>query len=129
MVLVSVVPAWPIAKATNSTLPQYFFEDRDEGGVLLGLLVELNGEAEVPANSDLDETEGALLFVEGGRIGRGSVWDPSCVDEVRCCAMSGFEQQLGLVMSEDPIRDTAWRCGALCVSGGGGETPMVVFRV
>ena len=24
MVLVSVVPAWPIGKATNSTLPQYF---------------------------------------------------------------------------------------------------------
>ncbi len=33
--------------------------------------------------ADLDEDDGALFFVEGGRVGGGSVWDPSCVDEVR----------------------------------------------
>ena len=60
-----------------------FSEGRDAGGVLVGLLVELNVAAEVPAKADLDEDEGALLFVEGGRVRRGSVWDPSCEDEVR----------------------------------------------
>jgi hypothetical protein len=84
-----------------------FSEGRDEGGVLLGIFVKLNVAAEVHAKADLDEDEGALLFVEGGRVGRGSVWDPSCVDEVRCCAMSGFEQHLVLCMWEDPIRDAA----------------------
>ena len=96
------------------------------GGVLLCLLVELNVASEVPVEVDLDEDEGALLFDEGGRVGRGSVWDPSCVYEVRCCAMSGFEQQLGLFTWEDPIRDVAWRCSAFFVSGGGGETLVVV---
>jgi hypothetical protein len=48
-VLVSVVPAWSIGKATNSTLSQYFSESRDEGGVLLGLLVALNVATEVLA--------------------------------------------------------------------------------
>ncbi len=60
-----------------------FSEGRDEGEVLLGLLVELNVAAEVYVEADLDEGEGALFFIEGGRVGRGSVWDPSCVDEVR----------------------------------------------
>ena len=60
-----------------------FSEGRDEGGVLLGLLFEFNVAAEVSAEADLDEDEGALLFDEGGRVGRGSVWEPSGVDEVR----------------------------------------------
>jgi hypothetical protein len=128
-VLVSVVPAWPIGKAINSALPQYFLRAAMRGGVLLGLLVELTVAAEVPAKADLDEDEGVLLFVEGGRVGRGSIWDPSCVDEVRCYVMSGIEHQLGLSMWENPIRDAAWRCGAFFVSGSGGETPMVVFGV
>jgi len=75
-VLVSVVSAWP------NTIPM-LSEGRDEGGVLLGLLVELNVATEVPAKADLDEDEGALLFIEGGRVGRGGVWDPSCEDEIR----------------------------------------------
>ena len=104
-------------------------EGRDEGGVFLGLFVELNVAAEVPAEADLDEDEGALLSVEGGRVGRGSVRDPSCVDEIRCCAMSGVEQYLGLCVWEDLVRDAAWRCGAFGVSGGNGETPVVVFGV
>ncbi len=82
-------------------------EYRNEGGVLLGLLVEFNVAAEVRAEADLDDDEGALYFVEICRIGRGSVWDPSCVDEVRCCAMSGFEQPIGLFVWEDPTRDAA----------------------
>ena len=40
-----------------------FPKGRDEGGVLIGLLVELNIAAEIPAKADLDEDEGALLFV------------------------------------------------------------------
>ena len=105
-------------------------EGRDEGGgVLLVLLVAPNVAIEVPAEADLDDDEGALHFVEGGRVGRGSVRDSSCVDEVQCCAMSGFEHPLGLCVWEDPIRNTAWSCGAFGVSGGGGETPVVVSGV
>ncbi len=80
-----------------------FSEGCDEGGVLLGLLVELNVATEVLTEADLDEDEGALLYAEGGGVGRVSVWDPSCLDEVRCCGMSGFEQPLGLCMWEDPV--------------------------
>ena len=39
-----------------------FPESRDEG-IFLGFLVELNVAAEVPAETDLDEDEGALLFI------------------------------------------------------------------
>ena len=66
-------------------------ESRDMGRVLLGLFVELGVAAEVPAEADLDDDEGALFYVEGCLVGRGIVCDPSYVDEVRCCAMSGFE--------------------------------------
>ena len=48
-------------------------EGHDEGGVFLGLLVELNVEAEVHAEADLDDDDGALHYVEGGRVGRGGV--------------------------------------------------------
>jgi len=129
-VLVSVVPAWPIGKATNSTRPQYFLRAAIRGGgVLLGLLVEFDVATEVPSEADLDEDEGALHYVEGGRVGRGCVWDPSCVDEVRCCAMSGFEHHLSLCVWGEQDRDAAWRCSTFCVSGGGGETPVVVSGV
>jgi hypothetical protein len=43
--------------------------------------------------------------------------------------MSGFEQELGLCMWEDPVRNAVWRCGAFGVSGGGGVTPVVVSWV
>ncbi len=43
--------------------------------------------------------------------------------------MSGVEQHMGLSPREDLIWYAAWRRGALCVSGGGGETPVVVSRV
>ena len=47
-----------------------FSEVRDKGGVLLGLFVELNVATEVSTESDLDDDESALHFVEGGRVGR-----------------------------------------------------------
>ncbi len=59
-----------------------FSESRYEGGVLLGLLVELSVGAEVSAKADLDDDEGALFFFKRGRFGRGSVRDPSRVNEV-----------------------------------------------
>ncbi len=71
-------------------------EGRDEGGEFLGLLVDLNVATEVPAKADLGNDEGSLFLVERGRVGGGSVWDPSCTYETRCCAMFGFEQHLGL---------------------------------
>jgi hypothetical protein len=43
--------------------------------------------------------------------------------------MSGFKQQLGLPLWEDPIRYAAGCRGALSVLVGGGETPMVISRV
>ena len=49
------------------------FEGRDEEGFFLGLLVELNVAAEVPAEADLDDDEGALFYVKRGRVGGGSV--------------------------------------------------------
>ena len=70
-----------------------------------------------------------MSSVERCRVGEESVWDPSCVGEVRCCAMSGFEQDLGLFVWEDPIRDAAWCRGALCVSGCGGETLVVIYGI
>ena len=51
-------------------------DGRDEGGVLLGLLVEFNVAAEVSLEADLDEDGGSLLFVEGGRVGRGVFGTP-----------------------------------------------------
>ena len=59
-----------------------FSEGRDEGEVLLGLLIELNVAAEVPAEADLDDDEGAFFCINRSWVGGGSVWDPCCVDEV-----------------------------------------------
>ena len=58
-------------------------EGRDEEEVFLGLLVELNVAAEILEEADLDDDEGALFFVKRGRVGGGSVWETSCIDEVR----------------------------------------------
>ena len=49
------------------------YEVRDEGGVFFGLLVELNAAAEVHAEADLDDDEGALIFVKKGWVRGGSV--------------------------------------------------------
>ncbi len=45
-----------------------FLEGRDEGGVVLGLLHNLEVEAEIFAKADLDDDEGALILVEGGLV-------------------------------------------------------------
>jgi hypothetical protein len=45
-VLVSVVLAWPMGKAMSSNIPS---EGCNEGGVFIGLLVEINVAAEVHA--------------------------------------------------------------------------------
>ena len=66
-------------------------EVRDEGGVFFDLIVEFNVAAEVLAEADLDVDEGTLFSVKRGRFGGGSVWETSCIEKVRCCAMSGFD--------------------------------------
>jgi len=101
-------------------------ESHDEGGVFLGLLVELNVATEVPAKADLDDDESVMLFVKRGRFGGGSVCDTSSIDEVRCSAMFGVEQHPYLSTWEDPIRNAVCCRGALYVPGGGGKTPVVV---
>jgi len=45
-----------------------FLEGHDEGGVFLCLLRELDVAAEIFAEADLDDGEGALFLVEGGRV-------------------------------------------------------------
>ena len=52
-VLVSVIPAWPIGKAMNSTCPQCLLRAAMRGAYGLGF--ELGVAAEVPAESDFDE--------------------------------------------------------------------------
>ncbi len=54
------------------------FEGRHKGGVLRVLLVELIFAAKVFAEANLDYDDGALLHVEGGRVGRGGgvSWTP-----------------------------------------------------
>ena len=79
-------------------------EGLQEAEVFLVFLLELNITAKVPAEADLDDDEGAFFLVDGGRVGGGSVWYPSCIDEVWCSAMSGFKPQMGLLLWEDPIR-------------------------
>ncbi len=44
-----------------------FFEGRDEGGVLLCLYLKLGVASEVSAKSDLDDEDGEVLLVKGGR--------------------------------------------------------------
>ncbi len=66
-------------------------EGRHKGGVFHVLLFDLILASKVSAESDLDDDEGALFLVEGGRIGRRGVRYPSGIDEVRGCAMSGLK--------------------------------------
>ncbi len=58
------------------------FESVDEWVVLVGLLLKILGATEVPAESDLDDDEVALLAVESALVRRGGVRDSSSVDEV-----------------------------------------------
>ena len=103
-VRVSVVHAWPIGKAHKLHPSPISSKGRQEMEVLLVLLLELNVATKVPAEVDLYDDEGAFFLVVGGRVGRGSVGYPSRIDEIWCCAMSGFTQQMGLPLWEDLIR-------------------------
>jgi len=94
---------------------------------LRAICLDLNVAVEVPAEADPYDDEGALFLVERCWVRGGSVWDPSCVDEVRSCALPGLEQRLGLSHGENPVLYAAGCCGALCVPVSGGETPLVVF--
>ena len=104
-------------------------EGRNEEGVFLCLFLDLNVATEVPTETDLYDDEGALFLVERGRVGGGIVWDPSYIDEVWSCVMSGLEQRLGLSRQEDPIVYAAGCHGALCVSVSGGITLVAVYGV
>ncbi len=76
-----VVPALPMGMHTTSTLFKCF-KRAVSRGVLVGLLGVFLMAAEVSAEVDFDEDEGAVIPVEGvdlgGRVGRQS----SCVDDV-----------------------------------------------
>jgi hypothetical protein len=61
---VSGVPACPIGKAANSSLPRYFLISPV---LLLGFLRELDVAAEMSTKADLDDYEGAVFLVEGER--------------------------------------------------------------
>ncbi len=52
------------------------FEGRDEGGVLLGLLVDLDVAAEVHAEADLDNDEGAFFLSKEVGSGEGVYGTP-----------------------------------------------------
>ncbi len=64
-VVVSVVPAWPIGKATNSTRPQCFLRAAMRGEYFLVLFVAslVSQPSEIPGEADLDDDDGALLLV------------------------------------------------------------------
>ena len=79
-------------------------ETAKEGGVLLGLLGELVVAAEVPAKSDLEEYEGAVLAVEGVEVRSGVGWHSSGVDDVRGGSQSCRHQFVEIFLWEDPIR-------------------------
>jgi hypothetical protein len=81
-VLVSVVPAWRMGKEISSTRPQCHLRAAMMGKYFSVFFFELNVATEVLAEADLDDDEGALFSVKRGRVGGGSVWAPSCVDEV-----------------------------------------------
>ncbi len=100
-----------------------------EWGVFLGFFCEFVVAAEVHAEADLDDDEGAVFLVEGARVGGGCVWDSSCIDEVWCCDISSVKEHMGLPKREDPIRYAARYRGALSVTVGGGETLVVESRV
>jgi len=78
---------------TNEVDPSLITSDRDhQGVVLLGFFLGFLVAAEVPANADLKEDEGAVLAVEEvdvpGRVGRHL----SGVDDVGGSPRSGCHQ-------------------------------------
>ena len=77
-------------------------EDAKEGVVLLGILGELVVAAEVPAESDLEEEEGAVLAVEGVEVRRGVGWHSLGVDDVRGGSHSCRHQAVEVLLWELP---------------------------
>ena len=70
---VSVVPATPIGKATNSTLPRCFLRTATRREYFSVFSVSLMYVAtEVFTEADLDDNNGAFVF-EGGRVKREGV--------------------------------------------------------
>jgi hypothetical protein len=68
-ILVSVVSAWPMGKAKNSTRLQYLLRAAMRGGgEYFRFFLDLNVAAEVPTKADLYDDEGALFYVERSRV-------------------------------------------------------------
>jgi hypothetical protein len=67
-------------------------EGRDEWGVFLGLLLVFFVATKVPREPNLNENEDTCTFVETSPSRVGRIRDPSCVYEVRRCAMASFEE-------------------------------------
>ena len=90
-------------------------EGRDEGKVFLGLLLVALVASKVPAESDLDGNEVALLAVEGFRVRPWAVRYSSDVNEVGGCSVPCFVEGVLDLVGEDPGRDAGWRIRALRV--------------
>ena len=71
-VLLRVVPAWSMEKATHFTLPQNFPRAAMRG-VFFNILSDLVVATKVFTKADLDEDEGALCPVALGRVWRSGV--------------------------------------------------------
>ncbi len=72
--------------------PPVFLEGRDKGVVLLDLLRVFLVSSEVSEEPNLNEKEGAQLFIEVGDSGVRCARDSSGVDEVRVCALASLEE-------------------------------------
>jgi hypothetical protein len=76
-VALSVVPAWPIEKATNSTRPQYLLRAEMRSKYFSFFIDRKSGVAsEVFAESDLDDDGGAWLLIKESWVGRGESGTP-----------------------------------------------------
>jgi hypothetical protein len=77
-------------------------EGANKGVVFLGLLGELDLEADVPSKADLEKDEGAVLAVEGVEVLSGIGWHPSDVDNVRGGSHSCRYQVVEVFLWEEP---------------------------
>ena len=75
-----------------------------EGVILLGLLGERVVAAEVHAEADLKEDEGAVLAVDGVDVRSGVGWHSSGVDDVRGGSHSCRHRVVEVFLWEDPSR-------------------------
>ena len=110
-VAMSVAVSWRIdstgvadGDANEVDSPPISSEGAKEGVVFLGLLGELVLEAEIPAEADLEEDEGAVLAVEGVEVRSGVGWHSSGVDDVGSGFHSCRHQVVEVILWEDPNR-------------------------